>query len=69
MAHQGLLVWAVGFQGLILNNKAHLETSDVVFGVAWSVRLQRTLGVVSQRLQNPLIKEYSLNHIRDPSIV
>ena len=23
----------------------------------------------TQRLQNPLIKEYSLNHIRDPTII
>ena len=26
-------------------------------------------GVEAQRLQNPLIKEYTLNHIRDPTVI
>ena len=35
----------------------------------WSLGVTSTLVVtVAQSLQNPLIKEYTLNHIRDPNI-
>ena len=34
------------------------------------VDIKTTLeGASTQRLQNPLIKEYTLNHIRDPIII